>query len=183
MKRTKQLLNGLMTVLTAVVLCLSMSACGSGSDDDYDGVDFDRSQTGNQNKSNKRTKGVHQIDVSFSGDTEGWGMKIFFISSNKNGGETKLIYEGEVRDHNFYEYEYKNYSVKTTDEAYMLVCEVHFIRKSPDAKTVEVKMSSKVNDKNAYSEKYVADPKYREVHTHFCSEILTDRDSSIYNEK
>lgn len=176
MRRTKFFMSGLTTVLMAVVLCLSMSACGgSSSDDDYDdGIDIDRNIDDNHSNPERRTKGVHQVDVSFSGDTEGWDVQLYFISADKNGSETHLFYGGEEKNGRFYiKNDYSNCTVKTTDQAYWLICEVTLTRKSTSANPVKVKMSSKVNDKAAYSEEYVADPKYKKVIFHYASQVST----------
>ena len=57
MRRTRLFMSVLMTVLTAVVVCFSMSACGDSSSDEDD-ID-----TGGSTK-----KGVHRLEISFSRD-------------------------------------------------------------------------------------------------------------------
>lgn len=173
MQRIKCYYSGMMTVLMAALMCVSMSACGGGSDDDFDGIDIDRNIDNNQpSKSGRRTKGVHQVDVSFSGNYDGWDLKVYFISADKDGAETKLYYDGQEMEQRFYVYnEYHDYSVKTTDQAYVLICEVTLTRKSADALPVKVNMSTKVDDNFCYSEEYETDSKYSKITYHFCSQI------------
>ena len=58
MRRTRLFMSVLITVLTAVVVCLSLSACGGSSSDDEDDI-----TTGGSTK-----KGVHRLEISFSRD-------------------------------------------------------------------------------------------------------------------
>ena len=70
MRRTRLFMSVLITVLTAVVVCLSLSACGGSSSDDEDDI-----TTGGSTK-----KGVHRLEISFSRDYnphKDYGMYFF----------------------------------------------------------------------------------------------------------
>lgn len=163
MRRTKLFMSGMMTVLTAVVLCLSMSACGgSSSDDDYDdGIDIDD----NIDDDREVTRGTWQVDVSFSGNTSGWDLEIAFQSTDMSA-KNYPMYEGDKKlelnawDTYWMNHEFRDYSVKTGNKGYSIHCYVKLKRKNVDASPVTINIRSSVNGRTKYIKEFVSDPQY-----------------------
>ena len=128
MRQIKFFTPGFMMAMSVLAMCLTMSACGGDGDDD----DIDR----NINDNNKQgsTRGEYKIDVSFSGDTSGWDLEIYFYSAD-NQGYRYPIYEGDkLLEPNssgtlWKSTEFRNYSIKTDNKGWVVVCQVNMFKK------------------------------------------------------
>lgn len=158
MRRKNFYLSGMMAVFTAVVMSLSMVACG-GSDDDTED-DINGSSGGGSSQ-----KGVHQLDISFSGDTGGWSVdNFYFFSTDADGGYTKISgNDGSESDRYIYYESFGNYSVKSDDQSWSVHCGITLIRKSDSAKPVKINVTGKVKNKTTYTKEYEANPQYKRV--------------------
>ena len=155
----------LMAAVSAFSLCFCMTACGSDDKSELEELEEDI------NDGVSVIKGVHQIDVSFSGDTSGWDMKIYFQSADMKG-DNYPMYENdkklEINANGVYwmNTEFRNYSVRTDDKGYMVHCymDIKKKKKATNVSPVTIKVKSTINGKKRFEKEYVADPQYSEIY-------------------
>ena len=155
----------LMAAVSAFSLCFCMTACGSDDKSELEELEEDI------NDGVSVVKGVHQIDVSFSGDTSGWDLKIYFQSVDMKGNNYPM-YEGDkqldINANGVYwlSKEFRSYSVKTDDKGYMVHCYMELTkkRKAENVSPVTIKVKSTIKGKKKFEEEYIADPQYSTIY-------------------
>ena len=131
-------------VLSLAVLAMSVclyTACSSSSSDD-DNVPENYVKT---------TEGVHRIEVSFNGDTDGWETSLTFIAVYGDGSHGKVkIYENGnlVGESSYQTKELRFYSVETEKKCDQMSLTIAATRDSKEAdKSMTVTLRSFIDGK------------------------------------
>ena len=177
MQRMKFYLSGMMTVLMAALMCVSMSACGgSGSDDDFDGIDIDKDVS--EREGHSVTRGEWQLDISFSGDTSGWDLEIMFKSTTPSA-ENYPMFEGDKElelnawDSYWKSQDFRDYAVRTGKKGYTIHCSIKLKRKkNVEANPVTIKVKSSVNGDKQWEEEFVSDPQFEIYYVNLNSQTI-----------
>ena len=169
----------LMTAMMAVAVPL-LTACGDDDDDD------------GQTELPCINAGTHRIDVSFSGDTFGWGVHVTFTG-------TPMYYTGVDQVSTLYENgkelpkddhvtwssdEIRDYSVSTDDKSQLLTCGVS-ISKPYDASTqpkgtIVVHFKGYINGKQTKEKTFSMSPTEGNIkHIYFMSYLNEDKEQTF----
>lgn len=166
----------LLAVLLAAVVPL-LTACGSDDEDD------------GQTEQHGINVGTHRIDVSFSGDTFGWGVHVTFTGTPMyytDAAKVSDLYENSIQlskedDVTWSCEEIRDYSVSTDSKSQLLTCGVS-ISKPYDAATqprgtLVVHFKGYINGKQTKEKTYSMSPNDGNIkHIYFMSDLNEDKE-------
>ena len=132
----------MMTLLVVLTMCM-FTACGGNGDDDLLEAYV------------KTSEGVHRIEVSFDGDTDGWKVSLLFIAvyADSSHGKVKMYEDGnKVGMGSYQAEELRSYSVETEKKCDQMNVAISASRNSKDAgKSMIVTLKSYINGKQVKS--------------------------------
>lgn len=166
----------MMAVLMTAVVPL-LTACGSDDEDDV------------QTELPDINVGTHRVDVSFSGDTFGWGVHVTFTGTPVNissAHQGSALYENGIEllkedDVTWSCEEIRDYSVSTDSKSQLLTCGVS-ISKPYDAATqprgtLVVHFKGYINGKLTKEKTYSMSPNDGNIkHIYFLSDLNEDKE-------
>ena len=159
MKTTNRFANLLTAVTTTIVFCIFVTACGSDDKSELEDLEEEI------NEGIIVTRGVHQLDVSFDGDTSDWDLDIHFLSTDMKSDPYPIYENDKLLEYN-YGYgtqwesaEFRSYSVMTGNKGYSLDCRIDLTKKknATNKNPIAVKITSKINNHIIYDKGYEID--------------------------
>ena len=166
MKTTNRFAYLVTAVTTAFVFCMFVTACGSDDKSELEDLEED------MNDGVTVTKGLHQLDVSFDGDTSDWDLDIHFYSVDMQSNYEPIYENDKLLEYN-YGYntqwkstEFRSYSITTDKKAYTLDCWIGLTKKKNAANKnpMAIKVTSKINNRIKYEKEFVINANNSDVY-------------------
>ena len=160
MKRVSRFTYLFVVAVTALMSCLFLTACGSDDKSELEELEE------NLNDGLSVIRGVHQFDVSFSGDTSDWNLEISLYSVDMKSDPYPIYENDKLVEYNYplnksqwKNSEFRSYSVRTDNKGYTVNCGIYLTRKknSTGKGSMGFQVTSTINGKKIYKKEYVLD--------------------------